>query len=261
MNRLQRRQAERKPVRRHIIRQPHAQNRLLLVNDPQRLSDKAVLDSGLKLHLYLQFLLESHAYRWVCYFNHFLDNIRTMALLQNRPQLHTLIDQAASELQHSHSDTQRAFTCLKALVCRYSADMAATSATLLVECNDHAAQAGIFAQIAVITALPAHALAAFGDLLQGQTVKNVAAARGISHGSVKTHAIDIATAFCGMIDNGIGFEPPSTITGIRHHKTTYRRIYDDLKTIAAQTTRKLANFQHLFGVALVDIGRYANKAA
>ena len=58
MNRLQRRQAERQAARKpaaaaRITHQPHAQNRLLLLKNPQRLPEKAILDSRIKLHLYL----------------------------------------------------------------------------------------------------------------------------------------------------------------------------------------------------------------
>lgn len=257
MNRLQRRQAEqaakRKPKPGKLLRQPHAQNRLLMLNDPQRLPASGILDSRIKLYLYLETLKQAHNPDDVRYFRHLVDNIRTMCLVQERPQYRDLAERAGQELNASAEDRHRRFRWLTALVNQYSREMDTTSGTLLVECNDHAAACGLLACIGNIIAQPEYTAEALKRLLNGDTVKQVAAEAGVSQTTLKKHCLDLLYQLHCIMWSEIDFPAAANLTEARTHKTEYLDMLDRLKSIARHASAQVAKFQRTFGVALINL--------
>lgn len=265
MNRLQRRQAERQAARKpgapaRTLRQPHAQNRLLLLKNPQRLPETALLDSRIKLHLYLLQLKQEHDVDGVRYFQHFLDNIRTMCLLQERPKYKDAADKAQQELEASPQDGPRRFPWLSALVNSFDREMEHTSATLLVECNDHAAACGQLACIAVIIALPDYTAAALKQLLAGVTLKAAAEQAGAGQAELKKNCLIMLHQLHNLLWAEVDFARPWTLTAARRHKQIYLQAIDQLKSVAGQAAARVADFRRLFGVALVNLDAFIKTA-
>lgn len=261
MNRLQRRQAERQAARKpaaaaRITHQPHAQNRLLLLKNPQRLPEKAILDSRIKLHLYLLLLKQAHDIDNVRYFQHFIDNIRILCLLQDRPKYKEAADKAQAELVTSPEDGIRRFPWLSALVNVYDREMEYASATLLVECNDHAAACGQLACIAVILDLPDYTAAALKQLLTGGTVKAAAEQTGTGQAALKENCLAMLHQLHNLLWAEVDFPRPWTLTAARRHKQTYLHAIDQLKSVAGQAAGRVAHFRRLFGVSLVNLDTF-----
>lgn len=265
MNRLQRRQAERQATRKpgqpaRTLRQPHAQNRLLLLKNPQRLPETALLDSRIKLHLYLLQLKQEHDVDGVRYFQHFLDNIRTMCLLQERPKYKDAADKAQQELEASPQDGPRRFPWLSALVNSFDREMEHTSATLLVECNDHAAACGQLACIAVILALPDYTAAALKQLLTGGTLQAAAEQAGACQAELKRNCLIMLHQLHNLLWAEVDFERPWTLTAARKHKQIYLHAIEQLKSVAGQAAGHVENFRRLFGVSLVNLNAFIKEA-
>lgn len=263
MNRTQRRLAERQakhktPVRH--ARAPHAQNRLLLLKNPQRLSDETLLDCRLKLHEHLYFLKQRHDAYDVHYFLHFLMAVRIMGILQEHPQLVQTASDAMQEIGNSESGERR-FTKLTALVGLFDDEIGHTSATLLVECNNHAAACGQLTHISAIIGQADHVPNALRRLLSGDTLKAVAQDSGQSQSSLKAACIDLLFHLHAISWGSLNHPIPQTLTEARRHKGAYQTVLDRLKETASDAAGRVARFADLFGCALIDLESIARKAA
>lgn len=252
MNRAQRREQRKQPAARIAPANAavNAQNRLVLLRNTDRLSSEAQLDSHLKLHIMFYDLTQVHHDYAVLYMHHVIKHMRTSGKLQNRPQYQEWADQAEKELNESIKG-RRHFPNLKKLVLRLEEEIVGTSAHLQLVCNDHAAAVGILENAVGIIELPDEAEALLNALSDGLSLKTAAQQHNLPETQARAMLLDYAWYLSNL---SAGKLPVCrSVPEVKKHIRALLDIRNEVKEAAADAAASVRQFQHRFGVSLIDI--------
>ena len=259
---LQAREAKR-PVN-HVpdSKSPTMQNRVLLANDASRFSADELLEHQLRVHLFLQWILDEHHMTAAYYLQTLLDTIKALNIIQPRPKRMEVVAKAEQELAHSATATHRSshFVALKPLLVEYAAELVYSSKVLQVDCNIHAYHSLLLQETGRLVNLEWQAQA-FPEVVRGMSIKAAALQYQVSEAKMKAGVLQVADILYHT--NFLTYkEPvpyPATISDIRCHAKHYLMYDDDAKYVASVSARSVVGFKQMYGDALVDVSALAKR--
>lgn len=242
---------------------PVMQNRLLLVKDPTKPTESELLNSQLKLYLYLSILIRQHDLHCIRYFTLMLATVRVMNLIQPNPRRMAWVETAEQELKSSATSLQRRthFKALTALTCDYAESLVYTSRTFIAECDNHAVAVMSMHIIGDMLAQPDWVFNAFGKVCAGKpALKTIAEEYGVSDYTLKRAVLDLANLlftlyYCAEFNQ---VTEPGTITSLRQQGKTFMRYLAKTKETAREQVSKIMAFNRLFGTTLIDLAVITN---
>lgn len=264
---MAKRATSKKTALRTVQQMPVKQNRLLLVKDPSRPTEQELINSQIKLYMYLSLLVSQHDLHCIRYFTLMLATVRAMNLIQPNPQRIAWADKAEQEMESSISCQQRRthFNALKALVADFAESLPHTSKTFISECDNHAIAVLSLHIIGDMLKLPDWVFNSFGKVCAGRkALKTIAAEYQVTEATLKDAILSMANSlyvlyYCADFGH---IEEPGTISALRRQSKIFMRFLNETKNTARAQVNKIIAFNKLFGVTLIDmdvIDRYARR--